>query len=373
MDSFLKHAKLRDGVTLVAGNESADLDSIVSAIVFAYLATKENTYPGHVFVPLVQIPRDELTLRPDIQHVLRDLTKYLLFLDDIPLHPRISVNLLLVDHNKPLESFTKQFESIHLVGIVDHHPDEHTPISDPIVHKISSVGSCTTLVISLFKDTKDVEVSKLALAPILVDTYGLKTFAEGGRATDLDIKIAQQLLESVNIDTTLYLDSISSARMEGILIMSDRDLLRRDYKEVTASSIRLGTSAMASSKTSYRWWKDRSRSDIQKAIPLWADEKSLDVVSVMFGYEDDEHTQQEKRKSQGYNRDLAIYCPAKKIDSSVLFDAVKNADNATLDLEEIERKDDFVAWRQYNIKASRKQVLPIMRTILERLHARGNL
>ena len=92
---------------LTCGNESCDLDSIVSALVYAHYSAVMKLPSNSVSIPLLQCYREELALRPEVQLVFEMLgikSSDLCCLDDIS--PSILSNvgkltLVLVDHNAP--------------------------------------------------------------------------------------------------------------------------------------------------------------------------------------------------------------------------------------------------------------------------------
>ncbi|GME79280.1 unnamed protein product [Ambrosiozyma monospora] len=84
-------------ITLVSGNQSCDLDSVVSAISYSFLhhlALQSNTNTTinsaldkkHVILPLLNIPQEDLHLRRDIEYALAQAeidSSSLLFLTDL--------------------------------------------------------------------------------------------------------------------------------------------------------------------------------------------------------------------------------------------------------------------------------------------------
>lgn len=62
-------------IHVVLGNESCDLDSVVSSLVFAYFR-KEHTYQdklGHVVLPILNLNSEELNLRTEVCYVLEEV------------------------------------------------------------------------------------------------------------------------------------------------------------------------------------------------------------------------------------------------------------------------------------------------------------
>ena len=86
---------------IVMGNESCDLDSAVSSIVFAHFLSQQN--PSKTVIPLLNVLRDELPLKTEVIHCLQ--TKLglqvsdLVCRDDFPLENLENFEMVLVDHH----------------------------------------------------------------------------------------------------------------------------------------------------------------------------------------------------------------------------------------------------------------------------------
>lgn len=238
--------------TIVLGNPSADLDSFISAIVYAYFCSapfqKDN--PKRWFIPVLNLPTipacDLWRLRPEFATALklaegrpvehgsisavkdesnRVLLGQLITISDIHSASKatpISLfsnlradsssesseknDYVLVDHNAPTIptlSIDDLNRHVNITGCIDHHVDESFVRSDasPRIVK-TGVGSCASLVVQHLRESRlwplpdegyaTGEVARLALAPILIDTANLT--AEG-KVSDTD-RNAVAFLES---------------------------------------------------------------------------------------------------------------------------------------------------------------------------------
>ncbi|RKO99633.1 hypothetical protein CXG81DRAFT_27613 [Caulochytrium protostelioides] len=153
--------------TLVLGNESADLDSIVASLAYAALldpgfaGAGEDADTGTAApdapsaVPVVLVPRSEFRLRTHVAWAFARVfgsadaadavVTPLLFTDDIdwarmPPHYRI----VLVDHNRLGLSW--QTLSPRVIGILDHHQDLGCHRDAPLRRITTACGSCSSLV-----------------------------------------------------------------------------------------------------------------------------------------------------------------------------------------------------------------------------------
>jgi len=360
----------KDNLFLVTGNESADLDSIASALTFAYLSKQKSNNQLDVFLPLVNIPEDDLKLRPEVDFVVSEAnidTQNLCFNDtiDISTLPDVfrQLKLILVDHNKLCNPFSLDEDKWagRVSGILDHHVDEHLYDCD-MFRTIKPTGSCTSLVVLQHKqvivssmgDLQFRPLAKLALASILVDSVNLQ--AQYGRTTDEDVMAAQLLIPHVPLDHNQYFQSIQTAKSK-IHHLSNRDLLRKDYKEwKTDNGYKVGISTVP---WYFQAWTERDGGlhTILNSLHSWAGERQLDLALIMTAFE--------RENQGGFQRELLGVVYNEKL-NGVLDQMEQNKD---IQLERImdhqEGKDAFKIWRQHNIQWSRKQVWPFTRSIVE--------
>ncbi|KAK0637071.1 hypothetical protein B0T17DRAFT_504450 [Bombardia bombarda] len=294
-------------LTFVVGNESADLDSLCSALLLAYF--RSQTPPHTLHIPLSNLARADLALRPELNAVLRPAglkPDDLLTLSDLPkgdglaLRPE-NTRWLLVDHNALTGPLADQLFSSAVVGCVDHHDDEgkvppRSGNGEP-PRTIEKSGSCMSLVVDHCKDsdiwtapdTRD--LAHVALGPILIDTVNLTS---KDKTTDWDVRAAQfvedKLLsghhEDNDYDRTAYFDHITRLK-EDISDMSYRDILRKDYKRWGGESdsdsderLALGISSVVQG---FDFLLDRigPKEEMLKALRSWAREQALDIAAVM--------------------------------------------------------------------------------------------
>ncbi|KAF9883965.1 hypothetical protein FE257_002647 [Aspergillus nanangensis] len=216
----------------VIGNPAADLDSIISAIVYSYFAN--TTSRRHV--PLINLPHvlagpELCRLRPEFVKALwlstnaspndenawnetKDsagplLREHILTVADFATHlearndsdptARVVADAVLVDWNAlPVKSPDGQkgkggidglpAVDFTVTGCVDHHIDEHFCAPDIKPLLITTTGSCTSLVVQTLgsmglwsgedtpasrEEEEEAQLARLALAPILIDTTNL--------------------------------------------------------------------------------------------------------------------------------------------------------------------------------------------------------
>lgn len=230
---FLKNIKnvVPSSKTLFfVGNQSADMDSCCSAIVGAYLYSNVKTHNFDQIVPYIDIPSNELRLRPDIKWLFDTLqiTPYLVFKDDPKIQLTADSNLFLVDHNFPTVK-----GKVH--GIIDHHKLEGDVENDgPKVLRTS--GSCMSLIIDYFSSRVPAELWKnddvlvaLSLSPILQDTRNLTV---EDKVEPVDVSSAKFISQfnpfGGNIEAA-YLEFRN--RKKDITGFSASDVLKKDFKQ----------------------------------------------------------------------------------------------------------------------------------------------
>jgi exopolyphosphatase len=309
-------------------NEYPDLDSIFSAVLFAYLHTYISpTTPQTVHIPLCNLLRQDLSLRPELQPVLSRAhlaSNDLLTLSDLPprdewktrLQPQ-NTSWLLVDHND-LNGDLGTAYGERVVGVIDHHDEEHKVPNDtgPEPRVVQKCGSCTSLVIQYYKSawdaassssssssqspqsspsqseelkTWDKQLAYLALAPILIDTSNLR---DASKTTSTDIE-AVRFLEShlTGGDTEppysrdAYFSELSDAKTE-IGCLAAGDVLRKDYKQWAEGpqgpqgEFRLGISSVV---RNLEWYVVRcgGRDKFLETVYNFAKERDLSLHAIM--------------------------------------------------------------------------------------------
>lgn len=295
---------------------STDLDSIASSIAFAWIQSEVHKKPT---IPLIQMHRDDLTLRPENIHALslaglESPVSQLLTLTDLSsFTPFPSTSFALVDHNRLGPSYASN-PSAEVVAVIDHHDDENLhPTASP--RTISPCGSCASHLALLCPSEVPSELATLLLTAILIDTAGLKP---GGKALKTDVDAAAFL-----VPLSLYAQSLSPkvasnlfntqtvaeqwaktgqglyqapairdltksllTKKEDVTLLNSRDLLRRDYKEYTYvlpgagnRSIKAGLSSVPVSLEVMA-----KEGKLEGAMVAWMKERGITVFGVLTSF-----------------------------------------------------------------------------------------
>ncbi|KAK6004388.1 hypothetical protein QM012_008250 [Aureobasidium pullulans] len=414
LGAFLRQAKSslkkaidqKEKVTLVIGNESADLDSITSSIVYAYLKsiTHSTKSPAILHIPLLNIPKVDINLRPELLALLPHANiqqDHLITLDDLPDLANIKETLvpestrwILVDHNA-LQGKLGAIYADRVVGVIDHHADEGKVPKDtgdePRI--IETSGSCTSLIVNhcreawdslsagtsstgaaqaqgdtLMEDEAvislwDAQVAQLALASVVIDTMNLedehKTTQHDKNAVKyLEAKINQCAKIGAQFDRSAFFNKINDAKKD-LNSLTLEEILRKDYKQWTENGLKLGTSAVVQPISFLKSKinddeKDTSSTALLHAAKKFAQERDLCIFSIMTAYEAEDGS---------FAREVAVLA----VDERGFAACKKFADSPSqklqLDKEDADESGEhwFHIWKQGNLSASRKQVAPLLR------------
>jgi exopolyphosphatase len=371
-------------LTFVIGNESADLDSLCSALALAYLRT--HTPPNHTLhIPLANLHRPDLALRPELGAVLHragvqlDDLLTLSELEQAHVKPE-DTRWVLVDHNALTGTVKEKFAS-RVVGCVDHHDDEgtvpHDVEGEPRL--LEKCGSCMSLVLQYGTDTWtalpwakdaggnvegdgkkewDAQLGFLALGPILIDTTNLTS---KDKTTPIDtqaVEFAEKLVGKTGLpyDREAYFKEITELK-EDLSRMSYRDVFRKDYKKWTDNGLTLGASGVPQG-IDYLLEKIGDTDEFLSALRKWAEEEELDIACLMITM----------HPGGEFAREGLLWGFNERAVQAVRAFVDKNGDTLGLEtwgdgmLDETSGEKEWRAcWRQTSLQYSRKQVAPMLR------------
>ncbi|KZM28673.1 pyrophosphatase [Ascochyta rabiei] len=418
---FLTHAKndLRSAissnqkVTLVIGNESADLDSMTCQILYAYvrsMAPPKNAFTP-LYIPVTNMPAAGISMRPEFLAVFKYANiepTHLITLDDLPALSEIQGKLkpentkwILVDHNA-LQGQLGTIYASRVQGIIDHHDDEgrvpkETGDEPRIVEKS---GSCTSLVTNYVGPTWDMlsgsalssgaahaqgdslsdddaavkrwdaSVAQLGLASILIDTSKLE---DPNKTTDGDRRAAEYLESkvmlcpqlAVSYDRAALYESIDAAKKD-IGPLKLQDILQKDYKVWEQDDgQKLGISSVVK-KIEFLQKKagdeagEPSEQAFLDSLKSFAEERKLDLYSIMTT---------STSSSGEFQRELLLWAFTDKAVSWAKSFAESSRDELGLadwdGSERVGRGEDSGQWRrvwwQRQVQHSRKRVAPLLR------------
>lgn len=340
---------------VVMGNEAADLDSMASAVCLAWQLARKSSQAGTVYLPLMPIPREDFRLRTEAAFLFSEAglsETELFFTDDVSLEAlgkKGTLRLVLVDHNKPGKAFAAFLPNV--AGVVDHHQDEGL-FPDLKDRTIEPVGSACTLVAEkiLAEGLADIpsDAALLLAGTILLDTVNLDPAA--GRVTPKDEAMVRALLPIAGKSQQVLFDRLQFEKFN-VASLSTFDLLRKDYKEYSAGSIRYGMSSVLLSLES---WKKKDLK-LPEELKRYAESRKLSLLLVMNAYTEPKFT----RELVVYSPDPALF---RKVD-----DFLKASDLGLSPLPSPAGSipDCFGWFAQANESYSRKKLQPVIQQLLE--------
>lgn len=381
--AFLEQIKpigKNEALRFVTGNQLADMDSVISAICYAFFFHQKNPHT-EPYRPLLNISKEDLRLRKDIELALSHhniQAEHLWFLEDVEgltKNTTSPVDLILVDHcNLQGELLTKLYaeKRLKVNGIIDHHADENEFLeADPRV--IHSNGSCSALVFNYWsqlgvKPSKD--VIELLLAPLLLDTSNMTQKVEEGDTLAYN-KYRETLNEATVLDVSMPVgfDSLyktlkkAKKDLDGF---SAYDLLRKDYKQFRFTSVNGDATVGFSSLVKLISWilKKYTADEIINAFQDISLAYGLDLLVLTTSFS--------KKENDEYTREFAFYQKNSRFDLIAshagdlqLNDNVYGGEKTADRIHELQKSVSFKVYNQVNTNASRKQVVPIIKDIIQ--------
>lgn len=359
LNKFLEKARsslaTEKKICIVTGNEAADLDSMASALIYAWYRTASNPSNGIACIPLIPIAREDFKLRTEAVYLFGKAgigEHELLFSDDIDLAALKKTKMLslaLVDHNKPSKAMADFSELI--VAIVDHHQDEGLFPSIP-ERCIQPVGSAITLVaeklLALSPPPVDKSIAVLIAGTILLDTVNLDPKA--GRVTAQDSEIVSALIPAAGMEQLSLFEALQFEKFN-VSMLSTSDLLRKDYKEYLAGNIRYGMSSVLLSIDS---WKKKDPK-LCESLADYSSRRNLSLLLAMNAYTDPE-----------FKRELVVYCSDPTMFAQI--DAFLKSFDLGLTAVEAPKGslgDRYGWYAQANGSYSRKKLQPTLQQFLD--------
>ncbi|XP_073423085.1 exopolyphosphatase PRUNE1 isoform X2 [Dendrobates tinctorius] len=343
---------------VVLGNEACDLDSMVSAITLAYYLAKTSSSKNIVFVPVLNIPRQDFPLRTESAFFLKENClpeALLIFRDEIDLgglYEAGQLVLSLVDHNvlPRADSFMEDV----VTEVIDHHIVDRSPSRNCRV-TAELVGSCTTLVAEkILREAPhilDPQVASMLRDAIVLDCVNMAPAA--GKVTPKDTEYVI-ILESKFPDLPprgAVFDSLQNAKFNVSGLTTDQ-MLRKDLKVLVGLDIRLAISAIYMDIEEFL-----QRKDMEDELQDFCQRHHYNVIVAMAIA----FTSAEPR------RQIAVYS-LQGVLRAMVSNVLEQATSPDLELSPITHHScsHVTAYSQGNTVASRKKVLPILKDFFKK-------
>ncbi|KAJ2942273.1 hypothetical protein O0L34_g15820 [Tuta absoluta] len=364
-------------LSLVLGNESCDLDSAVSAIVYAAflywehvmikckVCTREHrdetSYRDDIFVPLLNVDRNDFELKTEVAYCLKehgiDASK-LVFRDDYDFEQLTSASkttVTLVDHHVLAKK--DRFLTPLVTEVIDHRPVDRSNwnYSDDTRYTIELVGSCCTLVTQRIRSVGALvsaegdffkafpNATDMLLCGIILDTVNFSK--EVNKATPVDVEMAEFLessaqTASIEDERKSKLDSLVTARKD-VSKLTAAQLLRKDVKiagDILVPSFPILVEEFLS--------KPGALEAVSAAVT-----KHECSIALLLGMS----------LAGGLARDLAIYCRAPDGLAQQLAVHLQEWQHPPLQLSaQHSAIKEVLYFKQLNLGASRKQYMPAL-------------
>ena len=324
-------------IKICCGNQSADMDSVVSALTYSYLNYMKN---DQLILPVLNIP---LIFMQDIKILKKKFKNNLV------------VDAILVDHNEPQGLGVDCIDRI--IGIIDHHEDTKKydsnlikSLGNPLI--IETCGSCSSLVTNYwYPQIKDIyllpeEIVRLGMAAALLDTSNFKSKVED---QDLEALAFYQkyFVSAENMKKDILKPFFKTLKndKQDIEGFDMYDLLRKDFKLFEFNGFKIGMSSLGSSMENYI--KSFGCEDIDQACNKYLRLNNMDLLLLLTSYSDE---------SKNHKRQLITFNVQKSDLQKTLIEKITQ----DLELVKIDSISELDVYDQQKSRASRKQIAPIV-------------
>ncbi|XP_060808290.1 exopolyphosphatase PRUNE1 [Amyelois transitella] len=383
MEEYLSasHKNLRDNnysdLTIVLGNESCDLDSAISSIVYALFMnwqyqqikcktctrfSRRDDVKDSLFVPILNVERENFPLKTEVVYFLNEHginENNLVFRNDYDLKKLVAqnkTNVVLVDHH--ILRTEDQFLEQYVTEIIDHRIMDKTGwnFKNDTRSTIELAGSCCTLVAQRIKDlsalvARDVDFfdsypvcSDMLHSTIILDTVNFSK--EFNKATPHDEEIVQfleSLIKPSDYETARrqILDRLSAAK-SNVTLLTAAQLLQKDLKVV-------GDFLVPSFPILVEeFLKKPDAAEAMASALVQRRCRAILLLGMSFG--------------GGLNRDVAIYSEdaATSVKLSKFFEEWTNPPLMLVPAETPNKIARCLYYKQNNLSATRKQYIPAL-------------
>ncbi|XP_043286357.1 exopolyphosphatase PRUNE1 [Venturia canescens] len=369
--SALNDLNKYERVRVVSGNSTCDLDSAVCALVLGYYqyeSLAEDDKKKIAVIPIMNISEREYRIKTEVVWFLRangihsDAITFRNQLDLAGLANEKKLELTLVDHHALGVEDERLANSV--VEIIDHRPRDPTCSWPPSLKlTLEPVGSCATLVaheiLTKNPTLMDARIRALLRGPILVDTHNLS--AQAARARPLDREIIRRLeepVETVPPREQIY-EEILAAKTD-VSNLTAEDLLLKDLKVVDEVALP-GFPILVEEFVKLP--------NALEDVLAFGSRGSFTLV-ILLGMD--------LRGEEKIRRDVGIFIPS-RTSVEQHHEILSRLMGSDLGLENrVEKKYEssdgnshaFITFRQTNVRLTRKQIIPIIRSAMTELRAR---
>lgn len=273
--------------------------------------------------------------------------------DEIDMNKNVK-NLILVDHH-----VSPHHEKV--ISVIDHRPyDENSNLIEECAVNINEVGSCATLITEAIKNDLGSEIGdeilQILYGPIVLDTINFST--EADKVRELDIEMADFIERILNTENPaearkkLY-DELVAARAD-ISALDSLQLLSKDLKIISnaTSSIRVAIPGVG------YVFDYVELPNAEENVRIFAERENIDIIMLMGM----------RPSGNSVERMLGVINIKNEALYTEILNTIKTMTNPELKLQH-KADINFMGgefFQQGNVKASRKQILPVIKDLLNR-------
>nr|XP_060618155.1 protein prune homolog 2 isoform X2 [Anolis sagrei ordinatus] len=357
MEDFLQRSKTKlsrskylDKVHVVLGKKSCDLDSLISALTYAYYLEKVSP-PNILCLPVLNITRKEFCYHTETKFILEELNipeSLHVFCDDIYLNQlnnegKLSLTLL---NSSALTSEDKSLESA-VVRVIC--PEAQCDGNVELVESTSSLVAKELL-------QKAPELITLQLAHLLRGSILSKVIAmDLEKITEEQEQVLSSLEEK--FPELLPREDIITV-LQGAQLQADglriEEAMLKDLKEVSDGEIKVAVS------TVYMNLEDcLLHRNITGDLKAFVDKYGFDVLVILARYLSEE--EQEKRQ-------IAVYSENMELGNQICCE-LEECQNPCLELDPLEYGcDQLLLYQQENSTANCNEIFLLMKDVITRRH-----
>uniref|UniRef100_K7FTX1 Protein prune homolog 2 n=1 Tax=Pelodiscus sinensis TaxID=13735 RepID=K7FTX1_PELSI len=341
-------SKRLEKVHVVLGNKPCDLDSLISALTYAYFLDKVSP-PDVLCLPVLNIPRREFSYYPETRFILEELDipeSFHIFQDEINLHQlndEGKLSLTLVNSNM-LASDDKSLESA-VVKVIN--PDEQCDANLGLQASSSSV-----VVKEILQEAPELITQQLA--HLLRGSILFKCMSvEHERITEQQEEILSILEEKYPElpprENIISVFQATPLKAQGLNI---EEAMLKDLKELTDGEIKVAVS------TVYMALEDCIfHRNITGDLKAFIDKYGFDVLVILANYLSEE--EQTKRQ-------IAVYSENVELCNQICCE-LEECQNPCLELDPLECGcDQFLVYHQDNTLVTGDQIFLIIKEVINR-------
>ncbi|KAI5696033.1 hypothetical protein M8J75_007151 [Diaphorina citri] len=346
-----------DTIHVVLGNESCDLDSAVSAILYAYFLVCNGDMG---VLPMLNIPQKQLPIKTEVVYFLQENSiclENLIFRDSINLEQLSQsgkLKVTLVDHH--VLANQDKFLKPYVIEILDHRPVSPSESWGKLERgtTMEIVGSCVTHVArKMLEHQPDLvsgnrNVANLIYGTILLDTACLSVQANRATVKDHDLIASLKRLHPDLQPESVLFQSLLDAR-SNISNLTSAQLMIKDLK-ITKQGVPIVGLPILVQDFLHKTPK------LKVTLDTFLGENNASFL-VLMG---------QTISGDTIRRDLGLYSPNSDTQLDHVISILENNQSPKLDMREIEPEENIVRlFKLTNVQVSRKQVLPLIEKAFE--------